>query len=165
MMSVMRHELVIRKKWMKEKDFISTMALTAVVPGPIAVNLAFLLGKRLKGRSGCAAAVLGTVLPSFCVILLIAMALIRFFDHPKAVAFFKGCTVAIVGQLAFTGLIFSKKLLRGWRQCVICATGLITVGALRLHPICSVILTSVLGYWLLSPVRTSGEEGSDAAYD
>lgn len=135
MLPVIRHELVIKRRWIEDEDFISFMSLATAVPGVIAVNTAYLLGRRIHGKSGSAVAILGTILPSFFVILLIAGLLLPFLERPMVSAFFRGCTIAIVGQLAFAGLIFSRKLLRGWRQGIVCAAGLMAVGVLGLHPI------------------------------
>ncbi|MBP7634573.1 chromate transporter, partial [Candidatus Ozemobacteraceae bacterium] len=64
MATVMRHELVLRKRWYDDKAFMAEMATGTIVPGAIAVNLAFLQGRRLRGRLGALAALLGTILPS-----------------------------------------------------------------------------------------------------
>lgn len=150
MSPVMRYELVIKRGWIKDADFISIMSLATVVPGAIAVNIAYLLGRRLRGKTGSAVAVLGTILPSFFVILFIACFLLPFFEYPKVAAFFRGCAVAIVGQLAFAGLIFGRKLLRRWVHFVVCATGLIVVSVLGAHPLWGLITAGVLGFWLCS---------------
>ena len=88
MSPVMRHELVIKRRWLNDDDFMSTMSLATIVPGAIAVNIAYLLGRRLRGKAGATAAILGTVVPSFFVILLIAAFLLPYFDYPKVTAFF-----------------------------------------------------------------------------
>ena len=156
MLSVIRHELVIRRRWIEDGDFISFMSLATAVPGVIAVNTAYLLGRRLRGKTGSAVAILGTILPSFFVILFIAVFFLPVLDFPKVSAFFRGCAVAIVGQLAFTGLIFSRKLLRGWRHAAVCAVGLIVVGVLRLHPIWGIMAAGMVGYWLCPEMNSQG---------
>jgi chromate transporter len=148
MSPVMRHELVIKRRWMKDADFISVMSLATVVPGAIAVNMAYLLGRRLRGKTGAAVATSGTILPSFFVILFIAGFLLPFFNYPKVAAFFRGCAIAVVGQLAFAGFIFGRKLLRSWRHFIVCAGGVLTIGVLGMHPIWGIMAASVLGFWL-----------------
>lgn len=154
MMPVMRHELVIKCRWMKDADFFSATSLATAVPGAIAVNTAYLLGRRLGGKRGLILAVLGTILPSFIVILLIASILLPFFNYPKVAAFLHGCAVAVVGQLAFAGFIFGRRLLRRWPHFAVCAAGIIVVGVFRMHPIWGLITASVLGYWLFPGKKT-----------
>lgn len=156
MMSVIRHELVLKRRWIEDGDFISFMSLATAIPGVIAVSTAYLLGRRLRGKAGSAAAMLGTVLPSFLVILLIAVFFLPFFDHPAVSAFFRGCAIAIVGQLAFTGFIFSRKLLPGWRHAAVCAVGLIAVGVLKLHPIWGIVAAGTAGYWFCPEMNSQG---------
>jgi chromate transporter len=161
MSPVMRHELVIKRQWLKDSDFMSIMSLATVVPGAIAVNIAYLLGLRLRGKTGSAVAILGTVLPSFFVILFIAGFLLPFFNYPKVAAFFRGCAIAIVGQLAFAGLIFGRKLLRSWKHVIVCAFGLITVGVLGLHPVWGIVTAGAFGFWLC-PEKDPKRAGCDA---
>jgi chromate transporter len=148
MSPVIRHELVIRRRWVKDSYFMAIMSLATVVPGAIAVNIAYLLGRRLRGKKGSMAAILGTILPSFCVILLVAGILLPFFNYPKVAAFLHGSAIAVTGQLAFAGFIFGRKLLRKWQHFVVCAAGVITIGVFGLHPIWGLITASILGYWL-----------------
>jgi chromate transporter len=164
MSPVMRHELVINRRWMKDADFMSAMSLATVVPGAIAVNIAYLLGRRLRGKTGSAAAILGTILPSFFVILFIVIFLLPFFDNPRVAAFFRGCAAAIVGQLAFAGFVFGKKLLRSRKHFIVCSAGVITVGVLGTHPIWGIVIASALGFWLC-PGNKSREAGCDANTD
>jgi len=155
MATVMRHELVLRKRWYDDREFMAEMATATVVPGAIAVNLAFLQGRRLRGRSGAVAAVLGTVLPSFSIILLVAWIAAPFFANPKVATFFQGCAVGVGGQLAFAGYAFGRKLLRGPRSLLICLLGLVVVGGLGLHPIWAVVVTGLCGFMLYRPEAAS----------
>jgi chromate transporter len=148
MSPVMRHELVIKRRWIKDADFFSVISLATVVPGAIAVNIAYLLGRSLRGKSGSLVAVLGTILPSFSVILFIAVFLLPFFNYPRVAAFLHGCAIAVAGQLAFAGFIFGRKLLSRWQHFVVCAVGVVTIGVFRLHPIWGLITASTLGFWL-----------------
>lgn len=150
MSSVIRHELVIKRHWLKEADFLTVISLATVVPGVIAVNIAYLLGRRLFGKAGSTLAVLGVIIPSFLVILLVVGILLPFFDHPKVAAFLRGCSIAVAGQLAFAGLIFSKKLLLRWQNLGACLAGIVAVGVFGLHPLWGIIIAVIFVYWLWS---------------
>lgn len=146
MATVIRHELVLKHRWIGEDDFMAEMSTATLVPGAIAVNIAYLQGRRLRGKIGAASAVFGTILPSFCTILLVAWVALPYFSHPIVAAFLRGCAIGVVGQLAFASFVFGRKLLRNWRRVTVCAVALAVVGVFGLHPICAVIAAAALGY-------------------
>ena len=90
-------------------------------------------------------AILGTVLPSFCIILLVTWIGLPYFNHPRVAAFFKGCAVAVAGQLAFVGFTFGKRLLRNWRNILVCMAGVTVVAVLRVHPVWAILVAGGLG--------------------
>ena len=50
MATVMRHELVLKRQWLNDDDFMAEMSLATLVPGAIAVNVAYLQGRHLRGE-------------------------------------------------------------------------------------------------------------------
>ena len=155
MATVMRHELVLQRQWLDDDDFMAEMSLATLVPGAIAVNVAYLQGRRLRGKVGAATAVFGTVLPAFGLILLVAWVALPYFSHPQVAASLRGCAIAVGGQLAFAGFIFGRRHLRNWQNAVVCAVGLVIVAGLRWHPVAAVLATGGLGYLLCKPGRSS----------
>ena len=66
--------------WIDEKEMLDFTALAQSSPGAIAVNASILVGWRVAGAAGMAAAVLGTVLPPMLILSIISlfyMAVIR----------------------------------------------------------------------------------------
>ncbi|HPK86598.1 MAG TPA: chromate transporter [Atribacterota bacterium] len=147
MLPVMRHEIVLKQKWLDNSDFHSMVSLATAIPGAIAVNTAYLLGRRLGGKQGLAAAVLGTILPSYIVILLVVWILSPFFKYPKVAAFLRGCSIAVAGQLAFAGLIFGRRSLGKWQHIIGFIIGLTLIGILKIHPIWGIISVSIFGFF------------------
>ncbi len=155
---VLRHELVHVRRWISDQDFMRELSTATLVPGAIAVNMAYLQGRQMRGMSGAAAAVLGTILPSFLIILGVAWFAYPYFSHPTVAAFFRGCAIAVTGQLAFTGFVFGRKLLRTWRRVLVCVLGLVVVAGMGVHPIFAVIVTGSVGYWMC-PISASPQDG------
>ena len=145
MMTVLRHELGKRRGWLSDSEFLDTASLATSFPGPIAVNMAVIEGHRLGGARGAAAAVLGVVIPSFIVILAIAVAFLRYFDHPRVEAFFRGAGAAVVGLVAYAAVTLGRHILKGWREAVACAAALGVVLFLRVHPAVAVVISLALG--------------------
>jgi chromate transporter len=147
MTTVLRHELVLKRKWITDDDFMAEFSTATLVPGAIAVNFAYLQGRLLRGKRGAFFSVMGTILPSVCIILLIAIFAVPYFSNPRVAAFLKGCALAVVGQLAFAGFTFGKKHLRNWQNILICGIGLIIVAVFQFHPIWTIVVAGALGYF------------------
>ena len=73
MIPLIRQEVVDKKGWLKESEFVEMMAIAQSAPGPIALNTAIFVGYKARGIKGVIFSSLGTILPSFIVILLIAI--------------------------------------------------------------------------------------------
>lgn len=148
MATVVRHELVFNRGWIKDEDFMAEMSTATLVPGAIAVNLAYLQGRRLRGWPGSALAVLGTILPSFVIILLIALFAFPYFANPRVEAFLRGCAIAVAGQIAFAAFIFGRRHLRSFKNAMLCAFGIVLVIFFKFHPVWAVVSAGIVGYFI-----------------
>ncbi|MFP4027758.1 MAG: chromate transporter [Candidatus Brocadiia bacterium] len=160
MATVVRHELVLKRKWLSEKEFVNTLSLATAVPGSIAVNLAFIEGRRMRGMLGGVGAAIGTISPSVLVILIIARFGAPYFDHPVVGAFLKGCAVAVVGQIGFATFTFARKLRPHWKNGFICGLGLLVV-VLGAHPVLAVVIAGSAGYLLMHEHMTPREKAAE----
>ncbi len=73
MISIIQREVVEKRHWIKQEEFLDLLAIAQSMPGILAVNISTVIGDRLKGVKGSLAAALGTILPSFIIILMIAI--------------------------------------------------------------------------------------------
>ena len=80
MIPLMQRETVERRKWISDDDIFEVIAIAESTPGPIAINSATFIGYKGAGVWGAVCATLGTVLPSFIIILIISFFLRQFQD-------------------------------------------------------------------------------------
>ncbi|MDO4334919.1 MAG: chromate transporter [Bacteroidales bacterium] len=73
MIAIIEKEVVDRHHWIRKDEFLDLIAIAQSVPGVLAVNFATCIGDRLKGMKGGIVAAIGTILPSFLLILAIAI--------------------------------------------------------------------------------------------
>ena len=99
MLPLIQREIVERKHWISEEEFVNMIALAQAAPGLIAVNSAIFIGWRCGGWKGVLGAVLGAVLPSFVIILTIAMIFSEWKNYPAVEAIFKGVRPAVVALI------------------------------------------------------------------
>lgn len=157
MATVIRHELVFNRGWIKDEDFLKEMSIATLVPGAIAINLAYLQGRRVRGLTGSLMAILGTVLPSFLIILGIALFAMPYFSNPYVEAFLRGCAVAVTAQIAFAAFIFARKHLRSLKNAIICLLGILLVVYLQFHPVWAVFCAGIAGYFVFEDL--AGQDG------
>ena len=100
MLPLIQREVVERKGWIDEQEFLNMIALAQAAPGLIAVKSAIFIGWRVGGWKGVCGAVLGAVLPSFLIILAIAVVFRDWKELPAVEATFKGIRPAVVALIA-----------------------------------------------------------------
>ena len=99
MLPLIERELIAKRKWIEQKEFLDLLTLAQSVPGPIAVNTSVFVGYKVRGLRGAAAALLGTVLPSFICILVIAIFFAQVRHNVVVDAAFKGMRPAVVALI------------------------------------------------------------------
>ena len=73
MVPLIENEIVTKRKWIAQEDFIDLLAISQSAPGILAVNISIFIGYKLRGIRGSIVTALGTILPSFIIILAIAL--------------------------------------------------------------------------------------------
>lgn len=73
MISIIEREIVDRHNWIERGEFLDLLAIAQSLPGILAVNIATSVGDKTRGMRGSTVAALGTILPSFLIILAIAI--------------------------------------------------------------------------------------------
>lgn len=100
MVPLIEDEVVNRRKWIAKDDFIDLLAIAQSAPGILAVNISIFVGYRLRGIRGSIITTLGTILPSFLIILAIALFFHNFKDNALVEKIFKGIRPAVVALIA-----------------------------------------------------------------
>ena len=99
MIPLIQREVIERRKWIDKKDFLDMLVLAQSTPGPIAVNTSVFVGYKTAGVAGAIAATLGTILPSFIVILLLALFFAEVRDNRYVDAAFRAMRPAVVALI------------------------------------------------------------------
>ena len=116
MIPLIQREVIDHRKWIPASEFLDLLTLAQSVPGPIAINTAVFVGYKRSGLRGACASLLGAVLPSFLIILAIALFFAGIRQNPVVDAAFKGMRPAVVA-LIIAPLV---TLTRGMHWSMIC---------------------------------------------
>ena len=141
MLSMIEREVVERKGWIDRDEFMNMIALAQAAPGLIAVNSAIFIGWRIGGWRGVIATVLGAVLPSFLIILAIAMLFQDYKDYPAVEAIFKGIRPAVVALIAAPLCRMAKNAKITWTTALIPIAGALLIWLAGLSPIWIIFVT------------------------
>ena len=99
-----------RRGWVSDREFLDYLSMAQASPGPMAVNTAILIGYRHKGVAGGVVGFLGSVLPSFIILLTVAIFFRSLYDYPATERIFAGIRPAVVALILYPVFSFSKNI-------------------------------------------------------
>ena len=141
MLPLIQREVVDRKGWIDEEEFLNMIALAQAAPGLIAVNSAIFIGWRIGGWKGVCGAVLGAVLPSFLIILAIAMVFQEWKELPAVEAAFKGIRPAVVALIAAPLFKMAKAAKISWLTALIPVAAALLIWLGHVNPVWVILAT------------------------
>jgi chromate transporter len=148
MIPIIQKEVVDNKNWMKNEEFLDAIAVTNSLPGPLAINSATFVGYKTAGVKGALAAALGATMPSFLIILTIAVFFSNFSNNAILEHVFAGVRPAVVALILYALVKLAKSA--GITK-INMGIGLIALAAIlliNLHPIFVVILAGIAGMFI-----------------
>lgn len=143
MIPLIEKELVSRS-WLSEEEIKEIIVLAQSAPGILAVNMAIYTGHRLCGLRGSVAAAIGAVLPSFIIILLIAMLFSNFQEQPLVNSFFRAVRPVAVALILAAAARMAKKSCTNWWTWLIATGTVAAVALLKISPIWIILVTIAL---------------------
>lgn len=135
MIPIIQREIVEKKKLINDEEFLDAIALAQASPGPVAVNTSIYVGYRINGILGALACTMGTVLPSFITILVVALYFYRFRSLPVIDKIFAGIRPAIVALILAAVYKMWTKTKRTWALLGASLAAVIAVMFLGISPI------------------------------
>ena len=128
-LAVVQRELVEKKRWMTNAEFLEDWAVAQIMPGPNVVYLSIMIGDRHFGLRGALAALAGMLAFPLFLVLALAVAYAEFASHPAVAGALRGMGAVAAGLIAGMGLKLAA--------------------ALRTHPLGPWVCAAVAGATLL----------------
>lgn len=121
MISIIEKEVVDKHHWIDRGEFLDLLAVAQSLPGILAVNISVAVGDRLRGMKGSVWAALGTILPSFMIILAIAVFLTPDLikNNPVVSSIFMGIRPAVVALIVAPVISSARAAHISWRTIAI----------------------------------------------
>ena len=146
MVPLIEEEIVNKKQWIAKEDFIDLLAIAQSVPGVFAVNLSIFIGYKLRKFPGALAMALGTILPSFLIILGIALFFRRFKEYEAVENIFKGIRPAVVALIAAPTFSMAKSAKINKYNVWIPIVSALLIWLLGVSPVYIIALAGVGGF-------------------
>ena len=146
MIPIIESEVVDKKQWIPKDQFLDLIAIAQSCPGVFAVNISIFIGYKLRNVKGALCTCLGAVLPSFFIILAIALFFHSFMDIGWVAAMFRGIRPAVVALIAVPTFNMAKSAKITFTNCWIPVLTALLIYALGVNPIWIIIAAGVGGY-------------------
>lgn len=146
MIPLIEEEVVAKHQWITRQEFVDLLAVAQSTPGVFAVNMAIFIGYKLYGFRGSVSATLGTVLPSFLIILGIALFFQRFKEYTVVENIFKGIRPAVVALIAVPTFNVARTAGITWRTVWIPVVCALLIWLLGVSPIWVIACAGLAGF-------------------
>ncbi|MDE7382098.1 MAG: chromate transporter [Muribaculaceae bacterium] len=168
MISIIEREIVDKYHWIERKDFLDLLAVAQSLPGILAVNIATAVGDKIASKKGSLAAAAGTILPSFIIILMIAIFLTPdMIKNNKVISsIFMGIRPAVVALIIAPVITSAKAAKLTWKTIwipLLVALMIYLDFGFISNPILYIILGGLFGFaiWKYSIAKLKNNEKKD----
>ncbi len=160
MIPIIESEVVDKHRWIERKEFLDIIAVAQSCPGVFAINVSVFVGYRLRKVSGAICTALATALPSFLIILAIAMFFHRFEDNEVVAAMFRGIRPAVVALIAAPTFSLARSARITFTNCWIPIVSALLIWRIGVNPILIILVAGIGGFLYGSLVKpTEGGNG------
>ncbi len=151
-LAIAQRELVERLGWMSREDFVETLAIAQVLPGPNVVNLSMMVGDRFFGTRGAMVALAGMMSMPAVIVLALAAAYGQFSHHPVVADALRGMGAVSAGLILATGIKLLPALkanpMGRTAAFTLALLALLLIGLLRWPLVAVLALVGGGGMWL-----------------
>ncbi len=146
MIPLIEADVVEKKKWVSKEEFLDLMAIAQSCPGIFAVNISIFIGYKLRGVKGSVACTLGTILPSFVIMLCIALFFQQMRGNATVESIFRGIRPAVVALIAAPVFKMGKNARITWTNVWIPVVAALLIWQLGVSPVYIIILAGLGGF-------------------
>ncbi|MDK2794243.1 MAG: chromate transporter, partial [Caldanaerobacter sp.] len=126
-------------------QFLDIIAISQMTPGPIAINAATFVGYKIGRFWGSVAATIGVTAPSFLIIIILALLIIRYRHLPWLEAFFKGVRPAVIALIVQAAYSVGKSSFTGIKDMLVAAMVFVGLYLLKINPLIIILMAAILG--------------------
>jgi chromate transporter len=126
-----RQVIVEERQWLTDEEFLTSLTLARLLPGPNVTNLAVYVGTRFHGLSGAAAALAGLTLVPLAILLSLGVTYFHYHHLPGFQSVLTGVVAAGVGLTLSMGVKAGLDILRQPMAIALAAAAFVGMAVLR----------------------------------
>lgn len=154
---MMRHEVVVRRKWMTDEEFLQMIGVTNLIPGPNSTEMSIYLGKIRHGFKGLMLSGISFILPAVLITFLFAVLYVQYGSLPEVQPYIYGIKPAIIA-IVFSAIFPLAKA--SYKTLFLLMLGLLSLIA-SLVGVHELIIMAVAGVICLLVDNISGATGKE----
>jgi chromate transporter len=157
---VIEREVVDKHKWLRLEEVTDIVAVSGTIPGAIAINSATFIGYRIAGVRGAIAAMLGILLPSFCIVVGLSIFYLEVKDNPKIEAAFVSIRATIVALIVYAAIKIGKTAAVDKTAVVLIllSVAILYFGSAYVHPLLLIVGGAGVGIMIMKIRAYLGKE-------
>lgn len=160
MIPLIEKEVVEKRKWIKSEDIVDVFAVVESVPGAIAINSATFIGFRIAGVRGALAAMIGILMPTFAIIILLALLHQMLKSNPIVDAAFQSIRASIVALIIYAGIKIGKTAVVDLTTVILTIITIFILFMVEFHPVV-IILSGILVGIIIQKIKMISKERKD----
>ncbi len=149
MLPLIERELVARKGALRKEEFFEIVALAQAIPGIIAVNIAVLVGYKLRKVRGALSCAAGVIIPSFLVIVAIARYAQGIIFSKTLEGFFKGVIIAIGALIVHILIRLAQHYITSLRALIVALAAAALFYGCAIPVAALLVVCGAAGYYLI----------------
>jgi chromate transporter len=138
--AMVHREVVERRRWVNDEQFLAGFAISQALPGANPVNLALYMGMKARGGPGAVVAVTAMIIPAFCIIMLMGFAYRQLAGLPVTHFILGGVAAVGIGATLSVGAKVTTKLPRQYWTYAVALSVFVAVGVLRISMVPVVLI-------------------------
>jgi chromate transporter len=133
--ALLENELISKKKWSTQDEFLDMVGIAESTPGPIAINSATYIGYKKAGVLGSFMATLGVCTPCFILMYIVSIFYNEFMTNAYISAAFSGIQVCVIYLIAMAGIKMIKNIKRNMFSIVALIATIVCIVATNIYDV------------------------------
>jgi len=146
MLTFFEKELVEKHKWVTHEEFIESVALGQMTPGPPIINTGICIGYKLKKIKGALVTILGQVFTGTLIAIILAIFYLKTRDNVLLESILKGIGAAVVGLLLSIIYKMARGTIKDYKAVLFSMASFIALAIFKLNPIAIILFAGFAGF-------------------